>query len=252
MTDPWVHRLSDYIDDELPAEDRAEIEEHLARCEDCSKTLADLRGIVEEAHGLEDHYPPRDLWDGIAAHIGAETVPSVEEFEAEAEVETGTVISIESRAHRPVFSFGVGQLLAACLALMMVSGGVGYFLRDTSPQQAVMPATEVAQSTTTDPVVTDTMGATTSRAALSDRLASIEKQIGELQRTFDAYGTSLDSEVYAALEDNLFFLDQAIGDWREALAADPQSEVLTAHLAESMMRKVRLLEQANQIATTEI
>ena len=39
---------------------------------------------------------------------------------------------------------------------------------------------------------------------------------------------------------------------RVALGNDPQSEYLNAHLADSMMRKVRLLRQVTQLASNHI
>ena len=73
MSDPWTDRLSDYLDDELPPAERAELEAHLRRCVACGAVLADLRRIVVRAQGLEDRAPDRDLWPGIAARIGAAT-----------------------------------------------------------------------------------------------------------------------------------------------------------------------------------
>lgn len=245
MSDPWVHRLSDYIDGELPAEDTAELEQHLAQCRTCSGVLSDLRRVVDRAASLEDLYPRRDLWAGIAAHIGAETVPGVEELQEE--IAASTVVSVESHPRHRLFSFNAGQLLAACLALMLVSGGVGYFLRDTAPIARDEMASTPAES------ASDVAAANAPTAqAMTEQIASLEKRIGELQATFAEYGKTLDPDVYATLEDNLFLLDEAISDWRGALTEDPQNEFLYAHLTSSLMRKVRLLQQASQIATTEI
>jgi anti-sigma factor RsiW len=43
MTDPWIDRLSDYIDGDLSVAERIELENHLARCAECSDTLVGLR-----------------------------------------------------------------------------------------------------------------------------------------------------------------------------------------------------------------
>ena len=39
MADQWTNRLSDYLDDELSADDRRSIEAHLTECRDCADTL---------------------------------------------------------------------------------------------------------------------------------------------------------------------------------------------------------------------
>jgi hypothetical protein len=251
MSDPWVHSLSDYIDGELPAEDRAELERHLAQCDACAGALKDLRHLVDQAGELEDLYPRRDLWAGIAAHIGAETVPGVEELEED--VARSMVVSLDAPPRRRAFSFSAVQLMAAALALMIVSGAVGYLLRDTAPQTRGQFATNVTPSGDTASSDVVAAGAESTPAqAMVDQIASLEKRITELQTTFEQYGKTLDPDVYATLEDSLFLLDEAIADWRGALTEDPQNEFVYAHLANSLMRKVRLLQQASQIASTEI
>ena len=46
-----VRSLSDYIDGTLSPSEREEIERHLAVCEECANTLADLRGVVARSTG---------------------------------------------------------------------------------------------------------------------------------------------------------------------------------------------------------
>src|SRR5690242_15855462 len=70
MSDQWTDRLSEYLDDELPPDERAALEAHLRHCTACGAVLADLKRIVTRARGLEDRLPDRDLWPGIAARIG--------------------------------------------------------------------------------------------------------------------------------------------------------------------------------------
>ena len=53
-----TERLSDYIDGSLSPSEREEVERHLAECEECANTLADLRGVVARVQALNDR-PPR-------------------------------------------------------------------------------------------------------------------------------------------------------------------------------------------------
>jgi predicted anti-sigma-YlaC factor YlaD len=46
MTDAWSHRLSEYLDDSLPAQERAELESHLRTCEPCRNDVAELRAVI--------------------------------------------------------------------------------------------------------------------------------------------------------------------------------------------------------------
>src|SRR5690349_15749397 len=70
MSDQWTDRLSEYLDDELPPDERAALEAHLRQCAACGAVLADLKRIVTRARGLEDRLPDHDLWPGIATRIG--------------------------------------------------------------------------------------------------------------------------------------------------------------------------------------
>ena len=47
-------RVSDYIDGELPAEERARLERHLESCPTCPPLYASLVGVREKLGGLRD------------------------------------------------------------------------------------------------------------------------------------------------------------------------------------------------------
>src|SRR5262245_62081749 len=96
MTDIWTDRLSEYLDDELTAEDRVEIERHVAGCDRCRDVLADLGAVVGRMRALEDVPPARDLWPGIAGEIGRQS----------------------PRRH---FTFSVPQLAAAAVFISLIS-----------------------------------------------------------------------------------------------------------------------------------
>ncbi|MGH7530170.1 MAG: anti-sigma factor, partial [Gemmatimonadales bacterium] len=69
MNDQWTDRLSEYLDGELPAAERAALEAHLATCADCRDTAAELRTVVARAQALEDRPPARDLWPELRARM---------------------------------------------------------------------------------------------------------------------------------------------------------------------------------------
>lgn len=62
-------RLSEYLDGDLPARERAELETHLEGCAACRALLADLRRIVATAGALTDREPARDLWPALAERL---------------------------------------------------------------------------------------------------------------------------------------------------------------------------------------
>ena len=71
----WTDRFSDYLDNDLPPEERAVVDAHLAGCEECRTVIADLRAVTLAARSHAGAAPPKDLWPLIAARI-APPVPN--------------------------------------------------------------------------------------------------------------------------------------------------------------------------------
>ncbi|MGH7752093.1 MAG: anti-sigma factor family protein, partial [Gemmatimonadales bacterium] len=112
MSDQWTDRLSEYLDGELSPADRGSLEAHLLTCAPCAATLAELKRVVARARALEDRAPAADLWSGVATTIGVGTgPPRVRDLE-----------SARARQARRI-TFSVPQLLAASVALVLLSGG---------------------------------------------------------------------------------------------------------------------------------
>src|SRR5262249_26291427 len=123
MTDRWTDRLSDYLDGELTPAERRELETHLESCSACATTLAELREVVARAASLPARPPAADLWKGIEPRL--DVVQSV-------------VTPFETRVRRRV-SFPLPQLAAAGLALMVMSGGAVWILRNGGPATDLPP-----------------------------------------------------------------------------------------------------------------
>ena len=66
------HRLSEYIDDSVTAEEKAEIEAHLKTCQQCSDALQELRKTIEHIKTVEDIDPPAWMTQKIMATVRAE------------------------------------------------------------------------------------------------------------------------------------------------------------------------------------
>src|SRR5260370_1017151 len=72
----WLYRLTvnvvwlDLRTTPRGVRERAAVAAHLAGCAACRAALAELRGLVANAHALPQRIePPRELWTGIAARI---------------------------------------------------------------------------------------------------------------------------------------------------------------------------------------
>lgn len=219
--DLWTDRLSAYADDELSVAERLAVDEHLAGCGDCRQVLSEVRAVASRARSLTDEPPAGDLWPGIAAAIGSGSrrEPRV----------------VEMRVARR-FSFTLPQLVAASLALMVLSGGLVWIARlggertdfpaitasDGQPAPAILPATFAE--------------------------AHYDEAIADLQQTLDAGRSKLDPETVRVLEQNLIAIDRAIEQCRRALAADPANGYLSDHLVAAKKRKLALLRRATAIA----
>lgn len=216
--DTYTDRLSDYLDGELDAGDRAQVESHLAGCEDCRKTLADLRLLIAHAANLQDAGPDADLWPGVAARVGDGR---------------RNLAQFRSTSPSKRFSFTMPQLVAAGLALMVLSGGMVWLAR-LGGERTDFPA---VAGQVVRPEVTPANIAYT----------HVDEAIGDLEQTLDAGRGSLDPETVRILEENLLSIDRAIEQCREALAADPANVYLNSHLAQAKKRKLALLRRATSI-----
>jgi anti-sigma factor RsiW len=224
--DQFTARLSDYLDGEdSSAADRAAIEAHLATCGTCRTTLAELREVASLAASLPDAAPRADLWAGVSNRLTAP--PSVVPF---------------ARPPRRRFSFTLPQLVAAGLALMVLSGGLVWLARLGDPRTSIPSA--VAQVEHEEPAEPSA-----SRVAFAD--AQYDQAIADLERTLDAGRGRLDAETVRILEDNLRTIDQAIEQSRKALRADPANVYLNNHFAASRHRKLALLRRASALAMAQ-
>jgi hypothetical protein len=214
MNDLWTNRLSEYIDGELDNNERAKLEAHLATCGQCYATLAELRQVVTRAKSLQDTAPATDLWPNIHAQLrqGSET-----------------------RRHAPGsrrFSFSVPQLLAACLALVLLSGGGMWLATRQQPDN-----TAGTRRLTITPVANWT--------------SSTDAAIADLQAALSQNEKRLDTATVRIVRKNLAVIDRAIAEARMALRADPGNAYLNLHLADTMRRKVELLRRVNDLAAAQ-
>jgi anti-sigma factor RsiW len=218
MTDQWNDRLSEYVDDELTPAERAELEAHLATCRECAVTLDELREVVSRAGALLPRPPAADLWPGIE--------PRLERSAA--------VTPFQPRTRRPAsrrFSFTMPQLVAAGLALMVMSGGGVWVLQHGGRATDAPPV--IASAPGVDAVVP---------ASLAD--PRYDEAIADLEQALQAGRADLDPGTVKILETNLDAIDKAIDQSRRALEADPANVYLNNHLADARQRKLALLRRA--------
>lgn len=230
MSDQWKDRLSEYLDGDLSAAERARLEAHLASCAECAATLKQLRRVVARARATEDRQPARDLWPGIAARIGAADGAAASDIELRRQRKWSRVRDLR-------ISFSVPQLAAAGIALVMVSGGAGLLLSgDRGPAgQGGAPAT--VGRTSVVPAV----------APASLAMPNYNAAVAELERVIDASRDQLDTATVRIIEENLMKIDLAIAQAQRALAQDPVSVFLNEYLAATMQQKLEFLRRTAEL-----
>ncbi len=226
--DLFTDRLSDYLDgEELSATERAAIEAHLATCGACRTTLAELEAVAARAASLTDAAPAADLWAGVAARL----TPTV------------TVLPFARPRHRR-FSFTLPQLVAAGLALMVMSGGLVWVARLGDPRASLPSA--IALGERPEP---EAAPEPLSRVSFAD--PNYDQAVADLEKMLAANRGRLDPQTVQIIEDNLRTIDQAIEQSRKALRADPASVYLNNHFAASRNRKLALLRRASALAMAQ-
>ena len=221
MADVWTERLSEYIDDELTPGDRTALEAHLASCRECTDTVAELRAVAERAHHLPARPPVNDLLPGIESRLSRVRGFSVTER------------ATAGRDRR--FSFTLPQLVAAGLALMVMSGGGVWVLQHGGRATSLPP---VAADPLPDPGHIATAGIAEQR---------YDAAIADLQQALEAGRAQLDPTTIAILEANLKAIDVAIEQSQAALAHDTENVYLNNHLAAARQRKLALLRRATAL-----
>ena len=219
MTDIWTDRLSDYLDGELTAAERAALESHLASCGECTATLAELREVVARAAALTARPPADDLWPGI-----------------EPRLQSGALLPFPAKPSRR-FSFTLPQLAAAGIALMVVSGGGVWVLQHGGAATSAPGVVATDPASLPAPRVVST--------ALND--PRYDEAIADLEQALDAGRGQLDPTTVKIIQSNLAAIDKAIDDSQRALSEDPANVFLNNHLADARQRKLALLRRATAL-----
>jgi anti-sigma factor RsiW len=230
----WTDRLSDYLDDEMSATERAACEAHLADCSACRETLDGLQWVMTAARADADQEPPADLWPGVLQQIAPAHAAGPADYALPA------AAAARSRATRQ-FVFTLPQLALAASLLIAVSAGVAYLAagRVVSPPNP----TEVVVQAFAEPVMAPS--ADVARADFAD--AQFDEAVEDLEKILADLRDELNPQTVMVIERNLASIDQAIREARAALDADPANTFLNSHLADARRKKLDLLRRATAI-----
>jgi anti-sigma-K factor RskA len=241
MSEHPTGKLSEYIDGELTAGERARIDAHLSNCPQCGRLVEDLRAVVSAAQAVEDAPPDTDLWPAIARRL-------------EPRDQGPRVVALDSRRGPRRLSFSIPQLAAASIAIALLSAGAVWMaIRDggeaLGPTAAAPGSEEPITGAIEKPIsggVEPITGTTVADRGAPAGLAEYEAAVADLERLLDE--GAMDPEIRKAIDENLTVIDEAIRQTQRALEEDPDDVYLNTHLASTMQRKIDVLQDAARLA----
>src|SRR5262245_15671235 len=220
-----IERIQELVDGTLGAIRRSELEQHLARCEECRALKEDLERIRDAAAALPRLAPPDGAWLQIAGRLRQE----------------GRVSHVAAAPRRVSYAW-----LGIAAALGLAAGvSVMVLLRSTptAPAPAV-PTAPAAGATAAAPAGNAASAESVQAAqnAVEAAQEQYEKAIGNLQKVAQEHMNALDSQTSTVIEKNLGIIDRAIAENRAAVKAEPTSVAARETLFEALRQKVSLLQ----------
>jgi hypothetical protein len=247
--------LADFLEHEVSAATRGEMEAHAVSCDECGPLLADLRQLRVDAANLEPLAPSRDLWAGIATRIEAPVVSigaSHGEQRAVSRRRTSAWVGLAAAGLVAVTATATYQITKQSLANQhspaaglsrpaAVTATLSSPVTDTSTRSA-SPAAAVPEAKSATPAVKVALASNpTGKLSAAE---TYDAEIARLRHVVNRRRNDLDSSTVAVLEKNLHIIDDAIAQCRKALEKDPSSSYLNESLTEALDNKVQLLRAA--------
>lgn len=216
----FLNSIHEMVDGTIGSIRRAELEMHLAQCDDCRALFEDLQKIHDAAAALPVIDVPDRAWLQIAGRLRQE----------------GRITE-----QAPIASFrrrSIGVWLAAAAALVIAAGTAIVLLVPRTP-----PATQTATAPAAAPGNATPAGSVEEVQTKVDAAQEqFEKAIAELEKVAKANQQALDPGTSATIEKNLNILDDAIAQNRAAVKQEPASVAARETLFEALRQKVSLLQ----------
>jgi len=218
-------RLNDYVDGELSATERAEVERHLEGCAECRAEVAGLRELLYEVATLPlEITPPEELWVGVKEET----------------------VELPVRRRETLWGMRYGLAAAAVVLVALSSALTTALLREPGAGEKAAPATLPVATAGRAPAADAPVPA----ALVAFREAETEyvRTAADLEAVLRAGEGRLSPGTVKVVEENLRIIDQAIGEARAALEADPASAELPILLSSMYRNKIDVLERAVRLS----
>jgi anti-sigma factor RsiW len=220
----YLDSIHELVDGTVGPIRRADLEAHLASCEDCRALAADLQKIRDAAPQLDDVAVPDGVWLQIAGRL--RQAGRIEEQAPAVRART---------MPRTLLALAAGLIIVIGASLALLVPRLTRGPAPASPPQATAPV-QAGNAPTAESVQ-----AVQSEVAQAQQ--QMETAIGHMEQIAKANQQALDPKTAATLEKNLGIIDQAIAETRSAVKADPGSVAANRTLFEALKQKVTLLQE---------
>ncbi len=105
-------QLSAYLDEQLPADEAAEVRRHIAECTACQEELERLRTVKHLLGALPDREPPQELWAELRRDLVQSPPPVWERW----------IEAVRAMVRRPAIAAAAVAVVVALVALPLVRG----------------------------------------------------------------------------------------------------------------------------------
>lgn len=206
--------ISGYIDDNLETKRRLLLERHLKICSDCEKLMAELRGIIKEAKGLETLSPSKNSWQRIKEKLQGDE-QKVLAFHAQK----------RSRIKTPFYQSKIRYALVSALLLVLILGTVTIMLLNWREKGVSRKEFPVKYALT----------------KLDEAEQHYQNAIKALWEAASALKGEMDPQVANIFKKNLEIIDSSITACRRTVLEEPDNIEVKNYLLAAYMGKVDFL-----------
>lgn len=243
-------QISAYLDNELDQMSSADVQAHLAVCEDCARVCEDFAMIMDFCFEdlPEEELSPNSnaLWCRINNVIETEIKP-----------ELMTQIQEETESNRGWFSklwhnnlqLSFSQTLTAVLGIALISSlltvvGLGNFSR---PNDELATGSSSVSETIFEKILGKFGLVETAQQARMRRLEEQQKAIDYWNKKVELRRESWNANLRDTFDRNLREINQVVSDYNSILEKDPQ-DALTGEMLDSAMRdKMEFLREFSEL-----
>jgi predicted anti-sigma-YlaC factor YlaD len=211
--------ISEYIDGDLDATKKTQLDEHCARCADCRKLLEDFQTISRSAKELDTFFPPESTWSKIQEKMTTDE----QEILRLAPQKQGWF-------SLPRLSYVLSAVLLVVFLSLVFIYGPRYW---SGP--AVVPELENQQYTL---------------AKLEEAEHHYQLAIKALNEAAMAQNERLDPQIAEVFRTNLELIDQSINACRQAVLIDPNDVESRKYLLAAYKEKANLLNEIIAVKDT--